>query len=222
MTAPRRARAAYRTFLKKKRFSASDTTDDARPCARPRLPRGVPQRAAVYIMGRLAGVLMLLVVLGGNPAASSQKKTVMAWIEGNLSEVSHFVLHGAGKGAVNAVSHTSLFTLAANATAASLSINTVALAEHKVMWQQGTAKQLGIRTHPCIGYGGNITGLRTLFQPANQGRFITDLVAAIQASDVDVRSSPPPPAVAPREAESWHAPLTRVMHTHLFKILYRA
>ena len=33
-------------------------------------------------------------------ADTAQQKTVMAWIEGNLTEVSDFVLRGKGKGAV--------------------------------------------------------------------------------------------------------------------------
>ena len=36
-----------------------------------------------------------------------------------------------------------------------------------------------------IGYGHNISGLRTLFQPAHQARVIADIVAAVKSSDVD-------------------------------------
>ena len=36
-----------------------------------------------------------------------------------------------------------------------------------------------------IGYGHNISGLRTLFQPAHQSRVIADIVAAVKSSDVD-------------------------------------
>ena len=112
-------------------------------------------------------------------------KTVMAWIEGDMTEVADFVLRGAGKGAVNAVSHTSVFRLHANATAAQLTVDDAALEQHRQHWQQGTAKTLGIRTYPCVGYGGNITGLRTLFEAGNQANFIKGLVAAVEKSDVD-------------------------------------
>ena len=71
-------------------------------------------------------------------------KTVMAWIEGNFTDVADFVLYGPAKGAVNAVSHTSVFRLHANSTAAEFVVDSAALAKHKRMWQQGTAKQLGI------------------------------------------------------------------------------
>ena len=56
---------------------------------------------------------------------------------------------------------------------------------YRATWQQGDAKALGIRTYPCIGYGDNITGLRALFQPENQQRFVAQLVAAVEQSDVD-------------------------------------
>ena len=130
---------------------------------------------------------LLIAVACAASSAAAPQKTVMAWIEGNFSDVSDFVLRGEGKGAVNAVSHTSLFRLHANSTSATLAVDAVALAEHRRMWQQGTAKQLGIRTYPCVGYGGNISGLRTLFQPTIQGRVIEELVAAVHSADVDVR-----------------------------------
>ena len=89
-----------------------------------------------------------------------------------MSAIGEFVLHGEGKGAVNAVSHTSIFRLQANATDAQFTTDPVALAEHRRLWQEGTAKRRGIRTYPMIGYGHNISGLRTLFQPARQARVV--------------------------------------------------
>eukprot|EP01052_Picozoa_sp_SAG31_P012708 SAG31_NODE_748_length_12390_cov_6.306484_12_plen_289_part_00 len=127
----------------------------------------------------------LLVPLQACTFQAGADRTVMAWIEGNMTDVADFVLRGAGKGAVNAVSHTSVFRLHANATAARLVVDANGLEEHRQHWQQGAAKSLGIRTYPCIGYGGNISGLRTLFQPEIQASFIQELVAAIEKSDVD-------------------------------------
>ena len=118
-------------------------------------------------------------------AAPAPPRTVMAWIEGDMEAVADFVLRGAGKGAVNAVSHTSVFRLTANTTSAELIVNQPALANHSRTWQQGTAKQLGIRTYPCIGYGGNISGLRTVFQPENQRRIVREIAHHVQQSDVD-------------------------------------
>jgi hypothetical protein len=45
-------------------------------------------------------------------ALPSPPRTVLAWIEGNMTEVADFVLRGEGRGAVNAVSHTSMFRVA--------------------------------------------------------------------------------------------------------------
>ena len=69
-------------------------------------------------------------------AAPARQRTVMAWIEGDMEAVADFVLRGAGKGAVNAVSHTSVFRLTANATSAELIVNQPALANHSRTWQQ--------------------------------------------------------------------------------------
>jgi hypothetical protein len=118
-------------------------------------------------------------------AAAPRKRTVMAWIEGNNTEVAQFVLRGAGKGAVNAVSSGSVFGVSASSTRAVLTVNSVGLEEHRRIWQTGLAKQMGIRTYPVIGYGGNISGLRSLFQPATQKEFIEQLVLQVQQSDVD-------------------------------------
>jgi hypothetical protein len=45
--------------------------------------------------------------------------------------VADFVLRGNGKGAVNAISHTSVFRLQANATSAEFVADAAALAAHK-------------------------------------------------------------------------------------------
>ena len=78
-------------------------------------------------------------------------KTVMAWVIGNASESAHFILQGAGKGAINAVSVGGLFSFAANATDAWFKPNPAAIAAHRQQWQEGAAKAAGIRTYPIIG-----------------------------------------------------------------------
>jgi hypothetical protein len=140
---------------------------------------------------------LLMCSLGASSIAAAQQppqpplqlpppqRTVMAWIEGNNTEVAHFIMQGLGKGAVNAVSSGSVFGLAANSSSAVLTVNQAGLQEHRRIWQAGAAKQAGIRTFPVIGYGGNITGLRTLFQPATQRTFIRELVEQVALSDVD-------------------------------------
>ena len=65
----------------------------------------------------------LAVAAAATGSAAPPQKTVMAWIEGNFTQVADFVLRGEGRGAVNAVSHTSVFRLHANATAAELVVD---------------------------------------------------------------------------------------------------
>ena len=80
---------------------------------------------------RLASFMLLLAAAPSSSPASSapQQKTVLAWIGGNMSAIAEFVLHGEGEGAVNAVSHTSVFRIQANATDAQFTTDPVALAE---------------------------------------------------------------------------------------------
>lgn len=41
------------------------------------------------------------------------------------------------------------------------------------------------RTYPIIGFGGNMTLLRRLFEPATQAQFISDLAQEIAVTGVD-------------------------------------
>ena len=143
-----------------------------------------PSLPPVQTHAQLAGATAPQTEVLLEPTNQLPQKTVLAWIEGNQSAIAEFILRGKGKGAVNAVS-AAIFQLQANATDAQFVADPAALAEHKRLWQEGTAKQLGIRTYPMIGYGNNISGLRTLFQPAHQARVIADIVAAVKSSDVD-------------------------------------
>ena len=61
----------------------------------------------------------------------------MAWVIGNASESAHFILQGAGKGAINAVSVGGLFSFGANATDAWFKPNPAAIAAHRQQWQEG-------------------------------------------------------------------------------------
>eukprot|EP01051_Picozoa_sp_SAG22_P007016 SAG22_NODE_479_length_9968_cov_43.841524_1_plen_683_part_00 len=112
-------------------------------------------------------------------------RTVMAWIAGDTNKSKDFILRGAGKGAVNAVSCGGLWNLAANKTDAWLTISQPAIDAHRTTWQEGDAKAAGIRTFPSMNLNWDIISFRTLVQPRVQHKFIADLVAQVEASDVD-------------------------------------
>jgi hypothetical protein len=109
----------------------------------------------------------------------------MAWIAGDTNESKDFILRGAGKGAVNAVSCGGLWNLAANQTDAWLTISQPTIDAHRATWQEGDAKAAGIRTFPSMNLNWDIVSFRTLVQPHVQQKFIADLVAQVEASDVD-------------------------------------
>ena len=138
------------------------------------------------------------------PPTTPTNRTVMAWIAGNSTTSLRFILHGAAKGTVNAISTGGMFGFATNKTDAWLTVDAQAVAAHRRVWQQGEPKAAGLRTYPSMNLNWDIVGLRTLVKPRVQRRFIDDLVSAIEATDV-VRL----PAL--------HPPPTRTMH-HLIVV----
>lgn len=60
----------------------------------------------------IAAVWFAVGAVAPTPLNTGSSRTVLAWIEGNMTEVADFVLRGLGRGAVNAVSHTSMFRVA--------------------------------------------------------------------------------------------------------------
>jgi hypothetical protein len=122
-------------------------------------------------------LLLLLAML----CSTNSSNTVLAWVEGNWTEVADFVISGNAKGAVNAISAGGMWGV--SHLNGSLTINQAAVEEHRKIWQSTAAKAAGIRTFPVIGFGGNISVLRQLF--AAQDQFITALTEQIQSSQVD-------------------------------------
>lgn len=136
-------------------------------------------------------------------------RTVMVWIAGNSSLAADFILTGAGKGAVNAVSVGGLFGLEDNATDVWLTVDEANVAAHRKTWQEGAAKAAGIRTFPSInlihhGVASGIFAFRVLVQPRVQRTLIAQLTSAIVRTDVDglnIDWEPPLPPPNPEHAE---------------------
>jgi hypothetical protein len=126
----------------------------------------------------------IVAVAGASLASSLPEKTVMAWLIGNATECHEWILNGAAKGAINAVSRPGLFSLAANKTDAWFRPNPGEIAHHRSLWQEGAAKAAGIRTFPMIGMG-SITDFRLLVQPHVQATAIAGLAADALAADID-------------------------------------
>eukprot|EP00729_Bicosta_minor_P019552 gene19552-22776_t len=150
-------------------------------------------------MSTFHATVSLALLLSSNDHAASHSsvldRTVMAWVEGNWSDVARFVLEGDGKGAVNAISVEGMWTLSippSTPRTPRLVVNQDKVAEHRHIWQGGLAKARGIRTYPIIGFGGNMTLLLRLFEPATQAQFISDLAQEIAVTGVDGMPSQQP------------------------------
>ena len=146
-------------------------------CAAARLPLAL--LAAAH-----SATLLASTAADDPPPPTQNNRTVMAWIAGNSTTSLRFILHGAAKGTVNAISAGGMFGFATNKTDAWLTIDPQAVAAHRHIWQQGEAKAAGLRTYPSMNLNWDIVGLRTLVKPRVQRRFIDDLVSAIEATDV--------------------------------------
>ena len=90
------------------------------------------------------------------PPTTPTNRTVMAWIAGNSTTSLRFILHGAAKGTVNAVSAGGMFGFATNKTDAWLTVDAQAVAAHRRVWQQGEAKAAGLRTYPSMNLNWDI------------------------------------------------------------------
>ena len=112
----------------------------------------------------------------------TNNNTVLAWIEGNWTEVANFILHGNAKGAVNAISAGGMWGV--SSIDGSLVVNEQRVQDHRNIWQSKEAKEAGIRTYPVIGFGGNITVLRQLFDGGSD-KFIQDVCNEMLSLGVD-------------------------------------
>ena len=82
------------------------------------------------------------------PPTTPNNRTVMAWIAGNSTTSLRFILHGAAKGTVNAVSAGGMFGFATNKTDAWLTVDAQAVAAHRRVWQQGEPRPRGCARTP--------------------------------------------------------------------------
>jgi hypothetical protein len=126
----------------------------------------------------------LFVICAGASAAATvaPNRTVLAWVEGNWTEVADFVLDGSAKGAVNAVSAGGMWGV--SSLDGSLTVDLAKQEEHRRIWQSARARSAGLRTYPVVGFGGNITVLRTMFA-RGQDAFVGALSQAVHDLDVD-------------------------------------
>ena len=138
----------------------------------------------------------------------------MAWVAGDANESAEFILQGEGRGAINAVSVGGLFGMVDNETDVWLTVDAATVAAHRRTWQGAATKAAGIRTFPSLnlihhGIRPGIFAFRLLVQPRVQRAFIAQLVAAIEASDVDglnIDFEPPLPPPNPQHSEP-HSPV---------------
>ena len=137
--------------------------------------------SVIFLRMFLVLTLIIKLIIFTPASASTNGKTVLAWIEGNWTEVADFVISGTAKGAVNAISASGMWGV--SSMNGSLTVNQARVEEHKKIWQGKIAKQAGIRTYPVIGFGGNITVLRQLFMEKDQ--FIADVCEQIRSTGVD-------------------------------------
>ena len=133
-------------------------------------------------VGRLVLVAAFVLLAATRGARGAADKTVLAWVEGNWSEVAEFVLGGSAKGAVNAVSAGGMWGV--SPVDGSLTIDAAKEDEHRRVWQSARARDAGLRTYPVVGFGGNITVLRTMFEHG-QDDFVREISRKVLDLDVD-------------------------------------
>ena len=126
-------------------------------------------------------IFLIIRITSSANASTNNGKTVLAWVEGNWTEVADFVISGSAKGAVNAISAGGMWGV--SSINGSLTVNQARVEEHKKIWQGEKAKLAKLRTYPVIGFGGNITVLRQLFLEKDQ--FIADVCEQISSTAVD-------------------------------------
>jgi len=85
---------------------------------------------------------MSLTTTTATPATTSptNNNTVLAWIEGNWTEVANFILHGNAKGAVNAISAGGMWGV--SSIDGSLVVNEQRVQDHRNIWQSKKQKRL--------------------------------------------------------------------------------
>ena len=138
------------------------------------------------IVMRLLGSALLTLQLVGVADVDAQRtpaqRTVMSWVEEAppWNQTSHFILRGAAKGAVNAVS-VGLgwgFKRAPNGSFSFVS-DAVTRKQFQEAWQGTDAKAVGLRVYPVMGLPGV-----ELFSAPNLDEMIADLCAEVQAAGV--------------------------------------
>ena len=134
--------------------------------------------------GARASILLLL--LKTATASNTVQKTatagntVQSWVytaTDNWPRARDFFLTGAAQGAVNAVSCGGLIAISENGD---LITNQANLDAHTRIW-----RPTPLRTYPCLGVGGNITVLRSLFAPDKQPTVIAQLANLTRDSGFD-------------------------------------